>query len=394
MSYYTVSQVGKFVTDIFNAEVMLHNILVFGEVSGFKISQNHAYFTLKDDKAQLQCSCFNYKKTYVPKDGETVIIKCSPSYYAKGGRLSFIVDFIEPQGKGDLYLRIEKLKKQLFIEGLFDESRKKPIPKFPQNVGLITSKTGAVIQDIVRTIRRKNKNLNLLLVDTKVQGIGAVEELVEGIELLDNLGLDAIIIARGGGSIEDLMPFNDEKLCRKIASSNTPIISAVGHETDYTICDMVSDVRCLTPTAAGELVGYEEQNVVNYIDDLMKKMLSNIEDKYTDNCDDIVDLLAEVKSAINSKFSKSNDVLDTKLNCIINLINKKVLQKQNNYVVLNEKIKDIGNFINANTLVKIYKDGVRQIDLSKIEVGENIIIQSNNTMLSADVTSKKVDYEK
>ncbi len=394
MSYYTVSQVGKFVTDIFNAEVMLHNILVYGEVSGFKISQNHAYFILKDDKASLQCSCFNYKKTYVPKDGETVIIKCSPNYYSKGGKLSFIVDYIEPQGKGDLYLKIEQLKKQLFEEGLFDEARKKPIPKYPQNVGVVTSKTGAVIQDILRTVRRKNKNLNLLLVDTKVQGVGAVEELIEGIGMLDKLNLDAIIVARGGGSIEDLMPFNDEKLARAVANANTPIISAVGHETDYTICDMVADIRCLTPTAAGELVAFSEQDLVYDINDTMKGMLSIIEDKFTDNIENIDDIINDISSSVNNKFVANTKILDLKLNSILGSINKKVLSKQNDYVVLNEKIKDIGNSINEKTSFKIYKDGKRQVDLSNINVGDNINIISNNVSVEASIFAKKVDYEK
>ena len=394
MSYYTVSQVGKFVTDIFNAEIMLHNILVYGEVSGFKISQNHAYFTLKDDKAALQCSCFNYKKTYVPKDGETVIIKCSPNYYAKGGRLSFIVDFIEPQGKGDLYLKIEQLKKQLFDEGLFDESRKKPIPKYPQNVGIITSKTGAVIQDIVRTVRRKNKNINLLLVDTKVQGVGAVEELIEGIKILDKLNLDTIIVARGGGSIEDLMPFNDEKLARTIANANTPIISAVGHETDYTISDMVADCRCLTPTAAGELVAYSEDELIYDINEVMQNLLSTIEDKFTENIEYLDNIINDISVAVDNKFVLSKKSLDLSLNLIMGSVNKKVLSKQNDYVVLNEKINDIGKIINEKTTFKIYKNGKRQIDLSSISIGDNIDIVSNNILAKANINNKKVEYEK
>lgn len=392
--YYTVSQIGKYVTDIFNAEVMLHNILIFGEVSGFKISQNHAYFTIKDDKSALQCSCFNYKKTYVPKDGETVIIKCSPSFYQKGGRLSFIVDYIEPQGKGDLFLKIEQLKKQLFLEGLFDESKKKPIPQFCKKIGVVTSKTGAVIRDICSTARRKNKYLDILLVDTKVQGIGAVEDIIYGINVLDKLNLDAIIVARGGGSVEDLMPFNDEKLARAIFNAKTPIISAVGHETDYTICDMVADVRCLTPTAAGELVAFSSEDLLLNINSMLNLSITNIKHKKNVCNDELVNQIDELNYSIKDKFTVNKNLLEKQITLISSGINKKVLLKQNKYVVLNENVISFNRNINEKYAVKIYKNGIRQFDLDTVNQKDNIKIVSNKISLDAVVNDKKVNNGK
>lgn len=229
---------------------------VYGEVSGFKYSGQHAYFTLKDKDSQLSCVCFYAAKTYNPKDGESVIVKGSLDYYLKGGRLSLQVTSIQAVGKGLLWLQFERLKAQLEKEGLFDPAKKKPIPKFAKNVLVVTSKTGAVIRDIVTTIRRKNPIINITVKDVRVQGdVG--KDIANVLKKVDNLGYDVIIIARGGGSLEDLAPFYDETLCRQVFLMKTPVISAVGHETDFSLCDFVADARAATPTAAGELVAYD-----------------------------------------------------------------------------------------------------------------------------------------
>ncbi len=229
---------------------------VFGEISGFKYSGPHAYFTLKDKDSQLSCVCFYAQKTYNPKDGESVIVRGSLDYYLKGGRLSLQVSSIQAVGKGLLWLQFERLKAQLESEGLFDISHKKPIPQFAKKVLVVTSKTGAVIRDIVTTIRRKNPVIDITVKDVRVQGdVG--KDIAEVLKRVDNLGYDVIIIARGGGSLEDLAPFYDETLCRQVYAMNTPIVSAVGHETDFSLCDFVADARAATPTAAGELVAYD-----------------------------------------------------------------------------------------------------------------------------------------
>ena len=223
----TVTEFCTVIKRIFQAEEMLKNIAIVGEISGFRASGAHSYFSLKDSGAILPCSCFNYKKTYVPKEGEKVIVIGSPDYYVQGGRFSFIVSQIEPQGIGLLYQKIEELKKKLADEGIFDAAHKKPIPKFPKNVIVVTSKSGAVIRDICRTIRKYNDNIDIVVKDVKVQGEFAAREITSALYAVDKLGYDCCILARGGGSLEDLMPFYDEKVVRAVYDMKTPIISAI-----------------------------------------------------------------------------------------------------------------------------------------------------------------------
>lgn len=253
---------------------------VFGEISGFKFSGPHAYFTLKDKESQLSCVCFYAAKTYNPKDGESVICKGSVDYYVKGGRLSLQVSFIQPVGKGLLFLEFERLKAKLLEEGLFDAAHKKPIPKFAKRVLVVTSKTGAVIRDIVTTVRRKNPVIDIVVKDVRVQGEGAGKEIAKVLERVDNLGYDVIIIARGGGSLEDLAPFYDEQLVRTVYKMKTPVVSAVGHETDFSLCDFVADARAATPTAAGELVAYDYYAMADELKKDMQRLLTGAKRSY------------------------------------------------------------------------------------------------------------------
>lgn len=393
MTYFTVSQVAKFIFDVFEAETYLHNICIYGEVSGYKISQNHAYFTLKDENCQIQCSCFNYRKTYVPKDGETVIIKGSPNFYQKGGRLSFVVDFIEPRGKGDLFLKIEELKLKLKEEGLFEEVYKKSIPAYCKTVGVVTSKTGAVIRDINTTIRRYNKAIDIILYDAKVQGVGAVEEMIDGITALDKLNLDAIIIARGGGSVEDLMPFNDERLARTIFNAVTPIISAVGHETDFTICDFVSDKRAATPTAAAELVAYSQSEQIENLKYTLGLLNKEITRKLGVLNDELYNNIDQINSDILSLFANKTARCKLVINSLNSVINKKVLLKQNDYIVVDNKLKENGSIINDKTKIRIYDGGKEIYLLTKVGVDDEITLSQNGTQVTTKILGKKVENE-
>lgn len=271
----TVTEFCTVIKRIFQAEEMLKNIAIVGEISGFRASGAHSYFSLKDSGAILPCSCFNYKKTYVPKEGEKVIVIGSPDYYVQGGRFSFIVSQIEPQGIGLLYQKIEELKKKLADEGIFDAAHKKPIPKFPKNVIVVTSKSGAVIRDICRTIRKYNDNIDIVVKDVKVQGEFAAREITSALYAVDKLGYDCCILARGGGSLEDLMPFYDEKVVRAVYDMETPIISAIGHETDFSLCDFVADKRAATPTAAGELVAYDYYALADELKQNVRRLTLN-----------------------------------------------------------------------------------------------------------------------
>ncbi len=234
-------------------------VWVTGEISNLRTPYSgHTYFTLKDNEAQIQAVFFKYKKRYIrfePEDGMQVLCKGIVTVYEARGTVQISVDYMEPLGLGALHLAFEQIKERLDKEGLFDHAHKKKLPLLPQRIGVITSPTGAAIQDILNIISRRFANVEILIAPVHVQGEGAAPEIVEAIEGLNRReDLDVIILARGGGSLEDLWPFNEEKVARAIYGSRIPVISAVGHETDLTISDFVADFRAPTPSAAAELV--------------------------------------------------------------------------------------------------------------------------------------------
>ncbi len=253
-NYITVSELNFYLNRIIDAEELLHDIFLVGEVSGGVMNKGNFYCTLKDEAAAIQVCRFGAEKNYVPENGERVLMTGSPDYYQKSGRMSFIAKHIEPFGRGRMHMELEALKKKLSDEGYFSDSHKIPMPEFVFELGVVTSLTGAVIRDIQSTIRRYNPVMNITVVDTQVQGKDAVKDIVSSLKLADNAGFDAVILARGGGSFEDLMPFNSEEVVKALYDMDTFVISAVGHETDYTLADFAADMRCLTPTAAAEAV--------------------------------------------------------------------------------------------------------------------------------------------
>jgi len=254
----TVSQLNEYVRRSFASDPMLHNVCITGELSNLKRHvSGHWYFTLKDEEAAISCAMFRTSAMglrFRPENGQQVRVFGSVGLYAKTGSYQFYVDSMEPDGLGDLYLRFEALKRKLSEEGLFDASRKKPLPLLPKGIGIATSKTGAVVHDITRVAWRRFPGMPLYLCPVKVQGEGAAEEIARAIRALDAMDeVDVIIVGRGGGSMEDLWAFNEEIVARAIAGCKTPIVSAVGHETDFTIADFAADLRAPTPSAAAEL---------------------------------------------------------------------------------------------------------------------------------------------
>lgn len=254
---YSVSEVNLYIKNMFMRDRFLNNIYVKGEVSNCKYhTSGHIYFTLKDSVGQLACVMFAGQRrglSFRLEEGQSVIVFGSINVYERDGKYQLYASQIVLDGLGILYEKFEKLKKSLEEEGLFDPSHKKPIPQFPKRVGIVTASTGAAIQDIMNISRRRNPYVQLILYPAQVQGQGAAESIVRGIEVLDRMGLDTIIIGRGGGSIEDLWAFNEEIVARAVYNCKTPIISAVGHEVDFTIADFVADLRAPTPSAAAEL---------------------------------------------------------------------------------------------------------------------------------------------
>lgn len=254
----TVSALNRYIKNLIDRDETLNMVYIRGEISNFKNHYTgHMYFTLKDDSSLIKCVMF---KTYtsnlnfVPKDGMSVVILGTVSAYERDGIYQIYVKGMEIDGVGALYAEYERLKEKLAAEGLFDEKNKKKIPKLPRSIGVVTSKTGAVIRDIINVTTRRYPNVNIKLYPASVQGKGAAETIVKAIKYFNSVkNVDVIIVARGGGSLEDLWPFNEEITARAIFESEIPIISAVGHETDFTISDFVADLRAPTPSAAGEL---------------------------------------------------------------------------------------------------------------------------------------------
>jgi exodeoxyribonuclease VII large subunit len=252
-------------------------VWVQGEISNFRpAGSGHLYFTLKDAGAQLRAVCFRNQARYLkfkPQDGISVIARGRLSVYEARGEYQLYVEMLEPAGLGALQLAFEQLKAKLAAEGLFDAARKKPLPALPRTVGVVTSPTGAVIRDILRVLKRRFRNMNVLLYPVRVQGEGAAKEIAQGVEYFNHHApVDVVIVARGGGSLEDLWAFNEEVVARAIAGSKIPVISAVGHETDFTIADFVADLRAPTPSAAAELVVHRKQDYVTEIQNRARRM--------------------------------------------------------------------------------------------------------------------------
>ncbi len=255
---YSVTEINQYIKNKFIRDGFLNRIYIKGEVSNCTYhGSGHIYFNMKDRGGQLSCVMFAGQRkglTFTLEEGQSVIVLGSIGVYERSGRYQLYASEILLDGQGVLYEQFEKLKVNLEKEGLFDSEHKKPVPAYPQKVGIVTASTGAAIQDMVNITNRRNPYVQLILYPALVQGDGAAASIVKGIKTLDQMNLDTIIIGRGGGSIEDLWAFNEEIVARAIYSSKTPIVSAVGHETDVTIADHVADLRAPTPSAAAELV--------------------------------------------------------------------------------------------------------------------------------------------
>jgi exodeoxyribonuclease VII large subunit len=275
----SVSELTRKIRDIL--ETNFFDLWVEGEISNFKIPPSgHIYFTLKDDFSQIRAVLFRMQaKTlrFLPGDGLHVVCRGRVSLYEKRGEYQLILDAMEPKGIGALQLAFLQLKEKLEREGLFDRTRKKTLPFLPQRIGIVTSPTGAVIRDMIHIIHRRFENVRILLYPARVQGEGSTLEIVEGIEYFNRqMSVDVIIVGRGGGSLEDLWAFNEEAVARAIHASQIPIISAVGHETDYTIADFVADLRAPTPSAAAELIVKEKKEIKKAIHSLRTRLVNEI----------------------------------------------------------------------------------------------------------------------
>lgn len=285
---YSVSELTRQIKEVL--ETSFPRLWVEGEISNFKHhSSGHFYFTLKDEKAQIRCAMWRFRAQNLPfrlEDGMKVLVQADLQVYEQGGSYQLIVQQLQPSGIGALQLAFEQLKKKLFNEGLFEESRKRPIPAYPERIGVITSPTGAAIRDIVSVIRRRFPSVEILLYPVRVQGPGAAQEIARAIEIFNEFGeIDVLIVGRGGGSLEDLWAFNEEVVARAIYNSRIPVISAVGHEIDYSIADFVADRRAPTPSAAAELVVRDRRELAGVLAYYQEKLATTLQNKIQNHRD-------------------------------------------------------------------------------------------------------------
>ncbi len=273
----SVTQLNEFIKNLIDNTAQLNHVYVKGEISNFKnhYGTGHFYFTLKDDGGLIRAVMFRSsasKLKFMPENGMRVVVHGRVSAFVRDGQYQLYADSMEPDGVGALYIAYEQLKKRLESEGLFDPARKKPLPKIPTRVGIITSATGAAVRDMIHVAGRRFPFAKLILYPSLVQGPGAAAQLIEGVQYFNRTAsVDVIILGRGGGSIEDLWAFNDEALARTVAASRIPVISAVGHETDFTICDFVADRRAPTPSAAAEIALPETAELKRKINNIISR---------------------------------------------------------------------------------------------------------------------------
>ncbi len=273
---FTVTEINNYIKSLIDSEPQLRNVQIVGEVSNFKrYPSGHCYFTLKDSGAVLKCVMFRGRAMsmkFEPQNGDTVLAIGRIAVYERDGVYQLYADMLLPQGVGDLMVAYEKLKAKLEAEGLFANERKQALPMNPKTVGIITSPVGAAVRDVITVSRRRNRGIKLLLFPVKVQGEGAAREIARAISFFNKHNLaDVLIVGRGGGSIEELWAFNEEETVRAVAASAIPVVSAVGHETDFTLCDFAADVRAATPSQAAELAVADAEGYILKVENLSRR---------------------------------------------------------------------------------------------------------------------------
>lgn len=345
---FTVSSITHHLQVLFNSDPLLHNVTVIGELSNFKYhSSGHMYFVLKDEQCQLKCVMFrgsNLGLSFEPSDGMKVKAKGDIRIYERRGEYQFYVSQMSEAGKGELFAAFEALKEKLRAEGLFRSEIKKPLPKIPRKIAVITSPTGAAIRDIISITLRRFPNIHIMVVPSQVQGNEAATQIAENIDFLNQVlpELDFIIIGRGGGSIEELWAFNEEKLARAIYASKIPIVSAVGHETDFTIADFVADLRAPTPSGAAEMTIPDKESLIKNVKLIQSKLNRSISHIYELKKQRYLNVLENLKyqSPKNKILQHLQTIDDLRNRLILNM--KHILEMNENVLIkYREKINTL-----------------------------------------------------
>ena len=347
LSILTVSQLNLYIKSIFEGDYRLREVYIRGEISNYSphYRSGHAYFTLKDETSAIKAVLFRrYREQlpFEPQDGMRVIIRGQISVYERDGAYQLYAWEVQPDGVGALHLAFEQLKTRLSAEGLFDPARKKPLPRYPETIGVITSPTGAVIQDICNVISRRYPCVNIRLYPVSVQGAEAADQIRKAlVQANDDGKCDLLILARGGGSLEDLWPFNDEKLARAISDSRLPVVSAVGHETDYTISDFVADLRAPTPSAAAELTTPQSAQLVTQISSIKQYLSMQMEKRLLAEREQLALLQSSIRSAAQKKLADQQERMEHLQKSIRENSEKLIISKRHRLEVSAAKLSAI-----------------------------------------------------
>ena len=383
MNVITVSQLNSYIKSVLEQDVNLNLIYIVGEVSNFVhyYKSGHMYFTLKDDKSQLKAVMFSSnaeKVKFKIENGLRVICRGRVSAYEKDGQYQLYVDSIQPDGIGELSLAYEQLKQRLFEEGLFDDEHKKALPRFPRRIGVATSNVGAAVEDIKNITKRRYPLAEIVIAPTIVQGDLAPNDIVKSIKLLDSIDdIDVIIVGRGGGSIEDLWAFNTEIVARAVYECKKPIISAVGHETDYTICDFVADVRAETPSAAAEKAVPDINVIMSFVNSSRERMLSLINYKLQDEMQRLDNLQNKGPLSNFSEYIENyKDILDGYTNDMLSILSDRV--RDNSF-----KLSGLADKLNSLSPLAVLSRGYSVVSMNDRIINSTKSVKVNDVV---DVT--------
>ena len=393
---YTVGQVNTYIKNMFTQDFLLHRVCVKGEVSNCKYhTSGHIYFTLKDATGTISGVMFAGNRrglAFRMKEGDRVVVTGSIEVYERDGKYQLYAKEITLDGEGDLYLRYEALKRELEEMGMFAQEYKKPIPRYVKRVGIVTASTGAAIQDIRNIASRRNPYVQLILYPALVQGEGAAESIVNGIHALDLLGVDVMIVGRGGGSIEDLWAFNEEIVARAIFECETPIISAVGHETDTTIADYVADLRAPTPSAAAELAVYDVERLMQDIASCENRLNRLMKNQAVLSKNRLLSYAARLKVLspeyqLNSKKQYAAELEDRLGRTMRDVLN----QKRHRMELLARDMDGLSPLKKLSQGFSFVSDmeGKNLSGVDQVETGDHIKIQMTNGCLEATVDKKE-----
>lgn len=395
----TVSQLNEYVRRMFQMDPMLRAIELKGEISNLKFHQSGAlFFTMKDENASISCVMYSGDVDglqAMPFEGMRAVASGSVALYVRGGQCQFVVKRMRAQGVGVLYERLQMLKEKLGREGLFEPERKRDLPPYPDTIGVVSSPTGAVIHDILNVSLRRNPDAHILLCPVRVQGIGADEEVVEAIHLLERLEhVSVIIVARGGGSMEDLWTFNEERVVRAVAMCKKPIVSAVGHETDVTLCDLAADLRAPTPSAAAECVVPVRDEMLNKIEIMRRQMQESARNAVAERQNALK--LAQIKLSANHPsltIRRQEERLEQRMDALLRAAERQIQNRQTRLETQTAALELLSPYAALKRGYAIVQNAGRAISKAGgLCVGDEVTVRFADGVIHAEVLSKEESH--